>query len=942
MLSLIRSTSILCAAITLCLIRTSFAQVALPFPEDIQKLDAIKSAPRGQDVPLDDLSIAPLNIISVDVEEIEAPSAIEKNVAKSLEALSFDEEIQQQKVQAKLEQFGYDIFTSLPTTFAPVSGIPVPFDYVIGPGDTFKVQVFSSTDLQYILSVTREGMLLLPEVGAIEVSGLTFEESKLLITNALSKLRIGVKSVVTLTDLRTIPVMVVGEVNQPGTYVVSGLSTLINTLITTGGVSRTGSLRDIQVKRGGDVVARFDLYDLLMNGDDSQNVYIKQGDIIFVPPIGMTFGIAGDVHRPAIYELKSSASLGEVIKLAGGLLPTADKSMTQIERITSDGNYTLVQADLTNNGGKETIKNGDLIRVFPVPNKMENVVLLSGHVSNPGGYAWSDKMRLSDLISHSNLRQGTDFKVGLIQREDGFSKRTKAMYFSLDEVLGGRSNVNDLELAPRDQVFIFDTHSARTKMLTGLISKLTNEATYDNPAALFEVKGHVKHPGTYPLERGRRLLAYIGYAGGLKAGADSQYALLVRTDRLNNIEIIKLSLEEAYENPIGDHNPEILPRDRVYIFDFEKNRSEQLAAEIDRLKGQTVTGQSSQIVEVRGSVKFPGIYPLVPGMRVRDLIFAGGGLKEKAFSAAASLSRQITLGGEYSRTDQIDISFIQNDPRVENLNTILRPYDQLVIRQKPEWIDTPKEVVIEGEVRFPGSYRVDKRETLCGLVQRVGGVTDDAYLFGAVFLRESVREKEQKALDRILSQMDDLLADVHMSPGVNKSDKLPTTQGATDTYRIVRELAPQKAVGRLVIDMESVVNRCDETSDIVLENGDRIIVPKYQDEVSVVGQVYFPTSHKYRSDRAVLDYINLSGGTKELAQREHAYIVQANGEVMTVRSPASTWGWLLSPSNVEVTPGATIYVPLSVDRINGREFAQSWVDLIYKLTLSAASIDYLF
>lgn len=142
--------------------------------------------------------------------------------------------------------------------------------------------------------------------------------------------------------------------------------------------------------------------------------------------------------------------------------------------------------------------------------------------------------------------------------------------------------------------------------------------------------------------------------------------------------------------------------------------------------------------------------------------------------------------------------------------------------------------------------------------------------------------------------------------------------------------------------MENAVTKCDESSDIVLENGDRIIVPKFQDEVSVVGQVYFPTSHKYRSDRAVLDYINLSGGAKELAQREHAYIVQANGEVMTVRSRASTWGWLLSPSNVKVTPGSTVYVPLSVDRINGREFAQSWVDLIYKLTLSAASINYLF
>jgi hypothetical protein len=181
-----------------------------------------------------------------------------------------------------------------------------------------------------------------------------------------------------------------------------------------------------------------------------------------------------------------------------------------------------------------------------------------------------------------------------------------------------------------------------------------------------------------------------------------------------------------------------------------------------------------------------------------------------------------------------------------------------------------------------------------------------------------------------------------MSPGYQKDQKLPVNKNAHDLYRVIRELDRPQAVGRMVVDIETAVTQCDETADIVLEDGDRLVVPRYKEEVSVVGQVYHPTSHKYQSDRAAYDYVNLSGGTKEFAAREHIYIVQANGEVMTARSSVSSWGWLGSPANVKVTPGSTVFVPLSVDRINGREFSQSWVELVYKLALSAASLKFIF
>ncbi len=916
-------------------------RMGVPSLEDKQRRQAIVAATTGAAAVS-----APEQIVVIKDPAAIAdmqPSQLEKKLSSALDPVSLEEEIQQQTVQSRLELFGYEMFSGVVNTFAPITGAPVPQDYVVGPGDTFTVQAFSAADVQYSLTVTREGMILVPEVGAISVGGLTFNEAKQVISEAIERQRIGIKTVVTLSELRSIQVMLVGEVVQPGSYAVSGFSTLINTLISSGGIKRTGSLRNIQVKRGGQRVASLDLYKLLLEGDDSANVYLRQGDLIFVPPIGSTVGIAGEVLRPAIYEIAGERSVGQILRLAGGLLPTADKSQAQIERVSDAGLYTLLQADLAGDGKGIGVRNGDLIRVLPVLDKMDGVVLLSGHVLTPGGYQWRDGMRIADLIGSTGiLRQGAEFDVAMVQRENRLEKRTEVIYFKLGEALADPSSGSNIRLQPRDQVIIFDTHSPRAEQLSSVVVTLKREATADAPVKTVEFKGYLRHPGVYPLQPGTRLMDMINNAGGLEPGVDLDYVLLARSDlRSDRLYFVQIDLREAMRNARGDHNPLLQPKDKVYLFDKDIDRADLIKAPVERIKRETRFGELAPVVQVSGAVFHPGAYPMVPGMRVKDLIKAAGGMKEEAFGMAATLSRQVILNNEFSRTDSLSISLTRNDALLETADSILQPYDHLVLRAKPEWVEKPKQVTMEGEVVYPGRYRVDKRETLCSLVQRVGGFTEDAYLFGTVFLRESVREKEQKALDRMFDQLDRLLAEVHLSPGVSKDEKLPQDQNASDVYDVIRHLKPEKAGGRMVVDMEKAVTRCDEASDVVLEDGDRIVVPKYQDEVVVVGQVYFPTSHKYRNDRAALDYIALSGGTKELAQREHAYIVQANGEVMSVRSKASTWGWLLSPANVEVTPGSTIYVPLSVDRINSRESVQTWVDIFYKMALGTAGISYL-
>lgn len=876
--------------------------------------------------------------------EEQEQTELEKSLSKGLGPVSLEEQIVSQRVMTEIELFGHDGFMVPDSTYRSNTPVSVPDDYIIGPGDTFKIQVFGVSNFVYELVTTREGDLLVPEVGALHVAGLTLSEAKDLVSEAFASLRVGVKTVVTLGDIKNIQVMIVGEVIRPGSYTVSGFSTLINTLYNTGGLKKTGSLRNITLKRGGITVSVLDLYDFLLHGDTSKDAYLKQGDVIFIPPIGKTVGVAGQVNRPAIYELKNETEVLQAIGLAGGLLPSAARNKIQIERINGGAGYTLVEVDLEGQGSRVRVTNGDLIRVTAVSEMMDSVVLLAGNVLNPGGYQWSQGMRVADLVGGpDNLRQGTDMSLALIERENRQSKRTEIEYVELNSVLSDPSSKDNKLLSSRDRVYIFSTHAVREETLAPLLTKLRKEESAAYPAPIAEINGFVRHPGSYPLNRDTTLLDLLNYSGGMQVGTDPSYVIVSRRDALTKkVELIHIDLGKALQNGQSDHNPIIVPYDRIYIFGYETDRAKLLQPEVAQLRNQATYGDITPVVTVRGKVKSPGSYPQTAGMKVKDLITASGGLSEDAFGDFATVARRVLLDGQYTYVDKFKVKLTETGGLERDLNTILHPYDEIEFLQKPEWVNRSKRVTIEGQVAFPGSYTVDKRETLCGLVRQAGGLTEDAYLFGTVFLRESIRQSEQKALDQLIDEMDQLLAEVQLSPGFEKDRKQPVAQQDSDTYEIIKNLKAKRASGRLVIDMAAAVKSCQENSDIVLEDGDRIIIPTFKDEVSVVGQVYFPTSHQYRSDRAALDYINLSGGTKELAQREHAYVVQANGEVMTLRSAVSTWGWLSSPSNIEVTPGSTIYVPLSVDRINGRELAISWVDLFYKLTLGAASVDFLF
>ncbi len=918
------------------------------------------AAPDGHD---DSLQTA-TETLSVPVEVI-VPTTLPDSRIEALAQdhsgpLSLAETQQDQVLEADLELFGYDMFLRAPSSFASLEGFPVPSSYRIGPGDHLVVQLYGKQNVEYKLVVNRDGNILVPEYGPIAMGGLTFDETERLITEGFERRAIGVRAAVTMGQLRSTQIRLTGDVLKPGIYTVSGLSTLVDALLTTGGIRTTGTLRDIQLIRDGQRIARLDLYDLLLAGKIGQDTYLKHNDTIFVPPIGPVVYVGGEVQRPAIYELQGATTVGEVIDMAGGLLATASLNLSHIERIQTQGYRTLI--DFTNQGGSANIRslpvaNGDVLRVLPLENQLEGVVMLSGQVERPGGYQFREGMRVSDLLgTTSALLAGADVDVYLILRENPATLRKSVHHRDLLNALEQPGGEHDMLLQARDEVLIFDLAEARAEVLSDIVREMELQATASRPAQVVTIGGAVRYEGRLPLQSSAKLLDILALAGGARPGADRHYGLLARTLHPGrNIEIHYFSLAGAETTPESESNLMVQPGDRVYLFEEGGDRTALLEGEIERLRGQALFGKEATLVRTLGEVQASGVYPLLEGMRASDLLCASGGLSRRAFGLSAELSRiqydvaqdNHTLHLPLDSTELLtvcelgkqrakgEISAAEFSERYADdlANPLLKPMDQLSFSQKPGWVEQAT-ITLEGEILRPGVYAIDRGESLCQVLQRAGGLTHDAYSFGAVFSRESVREMQQGTIDQLQEQLDDLMMELSLSHSYNNDEKSsPEWSGKQDYIRAIKQIERAEATGRMVVNLNQV-RACQSEDALALEDGDRLDVPSQPNFVQVAGQVYVPTSHLYNQERTIKDYIELSGGSTVLGKLKHAYVIQANGEVLNLQ------GRRVSShiARKTVQPGSRIYVPLNVDRMNGTEKAQSWVQTLVNSAILAGII----
>ncbi len=730
-----------------------------------------------------------------------------------------------------LKPFGYSLFEGVPSTFAPVSDIQVPMDYAVGPGDTFNIQLYGNEPQTYGLTVGRDGRINFPKLGPIMVSGMSFDNARATIEQRVEHQLIGSRVSVTMGDLRSIRVFVLGEARKPGSYTVSGLSTMTNALFVSGGVKKIGSLRNIELKRDGKLVTVLDLYDLLLHGDTSHDRQLMPGDVIFIPPIGDTVSVYGAVRRPAIYELKGEKSVAEVVAVAGGLVPDADGKLAQVERILPSRLRQMRNVDLSSNEGRSAeVQNGDKLRVPAIRPTLENSVVLSGYVFRPGSFEYHAGLRLSDVLpSFDELRPSADRHYIMIRREIPPEQKVEVISADLELALRGRRGAADPELRPRDKIFVFDLSASRERVVAPVIRDLELQGNPDKPV---------------------------------------------------------------------------------------------------------------QIVSIDGTVKAPGRYPLEPAMRVSDLIRAGGSLKDSSFGGEGELTRYEIVNGSARQTALIPVDLAAIRRGDAGADVPLQPYDVLVIKVTPQW-EQPGSIVLAGEVRFPGKYPIHRGERLSSVLQRAGGFTDLAFVEGAVFIRDELKQRERDQIEMLTNRLQSDLTALSLEAiagselRANTAGASGATQGILIGQQLIAQLKDAKPVGRLVIDLNRVVNgRPGGSEDVTVKDGDKLLVPKQTQEITILGEVQSPTSHIYEAGLTRDDYIAKSGGATQKADRKRIYVVRANGDVIS----GERSGWFRRSQTVEMHPGDTIVVPIDTERVPALPMWQAVTTILYNLAVALLAV----
>ncbi len=735
-----------------------------------------------------------------------------------------------------LEPFGYDLFEGVPSSFAPATDIPVPPEYKLGPGDTINVQLFGKENRQYSLAVNRDGIINFPDIGPINVVGLDFQELKQELLDRVASQLIGTRAAVSMGALRSIRVFVLGDARRPGSYTISGLSTMTNALLLSGGVNEIGSLRNLQLKRNGKLVQTLDLYDLLIDGNTKNDTRLQSGDVIFVPPIGPTVGVGGFVRRPAIYELKQESTAGEVVQLAGGLMADAFPGGTRVERITADWERAFLNLNLATVKGQQSIlRAGDILLVPPVLARYKGGVQLAGHVLRPGDFEWHEGLRLTDVItSLAELRPQADINYVLIRRETWPDKRVRALSANLEAALADPASDANILLQPRDVVRVFDLASERA----------------GTEAAIVEEE---------PLPTDIQILAN------------------------------ELKLQATAENPL-------------------------------------------EIVTIGGRVRAPGNYPFEEGMRLSDLIRAGAGLTEGAYTIKAELARFVIIDGTVRRTRIISVNPVAALANEDDADILLQPADSLQIREIQEWREQLS-VLLEGEVRFPGRYSFNTGDSLVSVIERAGGLTDQAFPEGGVFLREELREREEKQISDLTSRIESDLAALALQAA---NEDAGVVEAQTAGSALLAKLANAEATGRLVIDLPQMLANPDKADyKVLLKQDDRLLIPPVSQAVTVLGEVQFPTSHLFSKNLSRNDYINKSGGESQNAASRQIYVVRANGAVLG----GNLSGWLNSGRNIRIEPGDTIVVPLDTRRVSKLQFWGNVTEILFNLSIAVAAVN---
>jgi protein involved in polysaccharide export with SLBB domain len=764
----------------------------------------------------------------------------------------------------------------------------IPDRYILRPGDKITLTYWSESNAtnQNIESiiVDDKGEVMINRVGKMVVRGMTLLQFQESVKSELSRVAYkDLKLYATLDKLRSIQISIAGEVFRPGNYAVSALTTLFNAINICGGPTENGTLRDIKlIKTNG--TKSVDFYKFLMKGDSSQDYDLDNGDVILIPQIGRTITIAGEVKRPAIYELKESDNLGELIELAGGVRPTGFLQRIKIDSVDPSKRRIVLDIDLSDTSNLNTkLFDGDVVTVFSIPSEKLNTVTIEGKVNMPGVYQLRDGMKILDLINSAQDLTNEAYKerADLIRLNP--DKRTTTLIpIDLSKVLVG-DNENNILLNQLDKLIIY--------------SKSDIKWVADR---VVSIHGAIQKPGSYERSDGMTIYDLLIKAGGILPSAYLDRASLMRRNNKGELTIympinLDLALKKDKENNLLLEDGDIL-----LIYTYKEAKWE-----------------ADRTVQVTGAIQRTGVYTRTDGMKVSDLINIAGGLLPDAYPNMALLLR---LGERQMTTQGFFINLklaLEDDP---SHNFELKDGDELIIYKYNEARWEPKrEVSINGAIQKIGTFERTDGMRVSNLIQRAGGILPNAYMkradlmrFGPDFeqymtipinLGEALLHNEKSD---ILLEDGDTLRVYTIKEAEYEPENSVTIYGAVqrpDTY--IKSLnmklsdllflsggilqgASSAEVSRIEADGKSIslpVNikelaEGDTSIDIDLRSGDVIFVRKesnFLEKLQIVtinGEVKYPGKYALKQDETLIQLIQRAGGLTDNAYPEASTITR--------------------------------------------------------------------
>lgn len=864
---------------------------------------------QGNDVVLLQQSADP-NASEAEAEdplEKQRPRTLKENI--EVESVS----IQPEKVD-DLRRFGEEIFDQRVSNFAVTDNLPVSDNYLIGAADEIWVQLLGKEVSKHRLKVSRNGSIVFPRIGEIDVAGLTFSELKALVESSVSNAFIGTKAIITMGPLRKINVFAAGAVVAPGNYAVINSTTFTQLLFQAGGPSAMGSYRDIQVHRQGEKVASIDLYDLLLRGSLQEDYRLRNGDVLFVPLAGKTINIRGQVRRPAQFELLKGELLADALEMAGGLLPDALRTPSTLQRRELDDELPrLIDLKLSEPSALQIpVMNGDTLTVAKLPDKHENPIWVTGAVEHAGVFAWQPGLRVSHFFPsiQGRLTDSADLRTALIVRRRSDRQGIDVQSFSLEKAIIEAGSSVDPELRPFDEIIVFDLSKSRTELVKNTISLLEAQATVFERPRFVEVVGAVSDPGKLPLITGHRVSDLLKMAGGfayLNLNVDRDIAVIVRRDTqsIDKYEAIPFELMAALKNRHSEADLVLEPMDELLILsepdgETVSNRRDLLASVVERFERQATLDEHAQIVRIIGEVREPGWYPILNTLSVEHLIALAGGFTEAAYLNYGEIHRNKIVEGELQKTEILKLSLRQEDVQTH----VLQSRDVLRVNRNPGWHEV-KLASVSGEVRFPGDFVLRTGERLSELLERAGGVFPQGSLEGAVFSSARSRNNQQQRA----SQYIETLTRRNLSSN-NPDDR------QLESIDSLGDLVERELVGRVVIDLPSIVKGSPKVIDPIVQEGDSLHIPLESFYVSVVGEVFSPGDLSFQKNWKIVDYIEAAGGVTQFAEEKRAYVIKANGRVV---KPLWKGVFKRRLGYEELEPGDTLVMPVNLNYSTGFE-----------------------